>query len=108
MRFLKTLLFLCLFVNVSRADESDAHYKTCNALKQQGKLQEAVGECQTALQLRETAAAHFTMANLQRQLGNGEESISHLEAAAKMASSSAPIHANLGAAYLRASRTDDG
>src|SRR5262252_7967687 len=96
-----------LLVGAARADDSDVHYKSCIALKQQGKLDEATQECQKALDLRETAAAHFTLANLFRQRGQADYSQAHLEAAAKMAPTSAPIRSNLGAAYLRAGRIDE-
>jgi tetratricopeptide (TPR) repeat protein len=103
-----TLLLVLVSVPMAAsADESDVHYKSCIAYKQQGKTDEAIDECLKALGLRETAAAHFTIANLYRQKGLPVVTITHLEAAAKMAPKSAPIRANLGAAYFRANRMAD-
>ncbi len=74
----------------ARADESDAHYKQCLAYKQQGKLDEAVQECQKALELRQTAACHFTMGNIYRQRSQWDYAQAHLEAGLQALAGSEP------------------
>ncbi|HTA19780.1 MAG TPA: tetratricopeptide repeat protein, partial [Polyangia bacterium] len=55
----------------ARADEAGGHYTLALQYKREGKLPDAIAECQRALQLRpDYAAAHFTLGNLYRGQGD--------------------------------------
>ena len=55
----------------ARADEAAGHYNLALQFKREGNVVGAIGECETAVNLRpDYAAAHFTLGNLYRAQGN--------------------------------------
>ena len=60
-----------LLPGLAQADEAAGHYNLAVQYKREGKLTEAVAECQKAIQLRPNyAAAHMTLGSLYRAQKN--------------------------------------
>ena len=77
--------------------------------KREGKLPDAVAECEKAISLRPNyAAAHMTLGSLHRAQGNYAKAAVAYEKAVKLEPKDALAHANLGVAYVRLKRLDDG
>src|SRR4051812_13703049 len=93
----------------ARADEASGHYNLGLQLKREGKIPQAIAECEKALALRpDYAAAHLTLGNLWRAQGNYQKAAASYEATVKLQPKDSTAHANLGAAYVRLKRVDDG
>src|SRR5450432_1356162 len=89
----------------ARADEGASHYNLALQYKREGKLAEAIAECEKAIQLRpDYAAAHLTLGNLYRGKGDYARAVTEFERTTKLQPKDATAHANLGAAYARLNR----
>src|SRR5262245_341862 len=92
----------------ARADEADAHYRSGLAYKQQGKLDEAVGEFEQAIKLRgDYAAAEFSLGVTHKLRNQLDKAVLHLERAAKLQPKSSDMHSSLGITYHRLGRVED-
>src|SRR5712671_6176707 len=92
----------------ARADEAAGHYNLGLQLKREGKLPEAIAECEKAIALRpDYAAAHLTLGNLWRAQGNYQKAAGEYEQTVKLQPKDALAHGNLGASYVRLKRVDE-
>ena len=106
MRALMVVGLLCA-AGAAWADEADVHYRSGLTMKQQGRLDDAVGEFEKAIALRgDYAAAEFSLGLILRQK-RPEKAVPHLEKAARLEPKSAEMHSALGIAYHLVGRADD-
>jgi tetratricopeptide (TPR) repeat protein len=85
-----------------------AHYNLGNALRQKGRIGEAITQYQATLQIEpDYAPAHVNLGNIFLQTGNVNEAITHYQSVLQIEPSSAKIHNNLGTALRRAGRVDE-
>ena len=69
----------------ARADEAAGHYNLCVQFKREGKIPEAIAECQKAISARaDYAAAHRSLGNLYRAQGNYELAAGEFEKTTKL------------------------
>ena len=82
----------------ARADDAATHYNLALQLKREGKVVEAIGECEKAISLRsDYASAHLTLGNLWRAQGNYQKAADEFEITVKLQPKDSTSHANLGA-----------
>jgi protein O-GlcNAc transferase len=93
----------------ARADEAAGHYNLCLQYKREGKVPDAIAECQKAVQVRaDYAAAHLSLGNLYRGQGDYAHAADEFAKTAKLQPKDATAHANLGAALVRLKKVDEG
>lgn len=91
-----------------RPENVRAHYTLGTVLFALGRANEAIGEYETALQLKPgSPEAHDDLGNALVRLGRAGEAVPHYEAALQSAPQSAYAHNNLGNALTRLGRTDE-
>src|SRR5689334_19144282 len=79
------LLLLLALGAPARADEAAGRYNLALQLKREGKLPQAIAECEKAIALRpDYAAAHLTLGNLWRSQGNYQKAATEYEATVKL------------------------
>src|SRR4051812_31754312 len=67
------------------ADEAAGHYNLGLQLKREGKIPQAIAECEKAIALRpDYAAAHLTLGNLWRAQGNYQKAAASYETTVKL------------------------
>src|SRR5215475_7163190 len=79
------------------ADEAAGHYNLALQYKRDGKLMEAITECERAVSLRpDYAAAHLTLGNLYRAQNDYPRAAGEYEKTVKLQPKDSTAHANLG------------
>ena len=97
------LVLALLLPGLARADDAAGHYNLALQHKREGKLTEAVAECQKAIPLRPNyAAAHMTLGSLYRTQKNYPGAVAEYEKVVKLEPKDALGHYNLGVAYAGA------
>ncbi len=92
----------------ARADEAAGHYNLALQYKREGKLADAIAECQKALQARpDYAAAHMTLGNLYRGQADYTRAAGEFEKAVKLQPKDPTAHGNLGAGVRAASTASE-
>jgi 2-polyprenyl-3-methyl-5-hydroxy-6-metoxy-1,4-benzoquinol methylase len=89
------------------ADQAEAHYRTGNALREQGKLDEALASYQSAISLRaDFADAHVNAGLVLEAQGHAEDAAESYERAIALKPDDAIAHNNLGHALDRLGQPD--
>jgi superkiller protein 3 len=100
---------LVLGAGAAGADEAATHYNMALQLKRQGKTAEAITEVKKAIRARpKYAAAFFTLGNLERAQANYDGAVKAYTESLNLEPANPQTRANLGAAYVRLGRLDEG
>src|SRR5215208_2915664 len=87
------------------AGEAEAHYRSGVALKEQGKIDDAIAQFELAVVARPNhAMAWNSLGILYKKKGENEKAVDAFERAVKLMPKDAVARANLGMAYYRAGR----